>query len=385
MNTSIEQRLRASFLAKKSEVKRRATGALGHDYLVPAGPYCEQWDWDAFFIGMSLANDIPSEAIYLKNWALNYLEYANKKNGFTPGLITPKGTDKRLNHMKPFLAQGMFFASRFLNDFSWIEPHITTLEKIVTFRERNGWHAQYGLAAWTDSMESGADNNVAALDYPRFSVLAADLNALLYREYIAMSLIAKKLRKEKTARVFRQRAVTIKRNILRWLWSPTAQSFFNRDTATGELIQRHTYSNILPLWAGIAPRTQGRIMVKRYWLNANKMWSRFGLRTLAKDDPEYNNKNIIKPYSNWQGPVWPIANFLSMHALLNYGFQKEAAQIAERVMKLCWLDLQKSGGMHENYDAETGKPLAAPNFVSWNLLVANMLEQTKKKINPFRL
>ena len=41
--------------------------------------------------------------------------------------------------------------------------------------------------------------------------------------------------------------------------------------------------------------------------------------------------------------------------------------------------------MHENYDAETGEPLAAPGFVGWNLLVLNMLDDALGDYNPFDL
>jgi hypothetical protein len=34
--------------------------------------------------------------------------------------------------------------------------------------------------------------------------------------------------------------------------------------------------------------------------------------------------------------------------------------------------------MHENYHADTGEPLAAPNFISWNLLVAQMLGEARQ-------
>lgn len=33
--------------------------------------------------------------------------------------------------------------------------------------------------------------------------------------------------------------------------------------------------------------------------------------------------------------------------------------------------------MHENYHADTGAPLAAPDFISWNLLVAQMIEEAQ--------
>jgi hypothetical protein len=72
-----------------------------------------------------------------------------------------------------------------------------------------------------------------------------------------------------------------------------------------------------------------------------------------------------------------------MQGLLNYGFQKEAIILAKNISAIVINDINTSGGMHENYDAETGKPLAADNFVSWNLLVGNMLDEAENNKNPF--
>lgn len=374
-----------TFPVYKTLVKRRAKGALKYDYLVPGGPYEEQWDWDAFFVGISLLADIPSEAIFLKGWALNYLYHTNTKTGFTPGLVTPAGRDKRLHHIKPFLAQGIYFASKALNDFSWVKPEYNKLKLSILYREKGLWSKKYGLGMWYDSMESGADNNIACLPYPNGTVLSADLNAFMYREYKALSLIAKQLGKTGEAKKFTNKATILKQNINKYLWDNKDKTYYNVDSRTGKFIKHHTYSNCIPLWAKLASPANGREMIKRYWINPKKMWGNYGIRTLAKDDPAYNNKNIIKPHSNWQGPVWPIANYLYMHALLNYGFQKHAEQLAAKIAGNCFRDIESTGGMHENYDAETGEPLAAPNFVSWNLLVGQMADQAKTKHNPFAL
>jgi alpha,alpha-trehalase len=133
----------------------------------------------------------------------------------------------------------------------------------------------------------------------------------------------------------------------------------------------------------MAAQAQGQEQIRRYLLNPARLWSPYGVRTLAADDPTYNNVNMIKPYSNWQGPVWPIANYLYMHALLNYGFRTEAMELAQRIVNVCLQDIQHSGGMHENYDAETGAPLAAPNFVCWNILVSHMMDEASTGANPF--
>ncbi|MDO8564934.1 MAG: trehalase family glycosidase [bacterium] len=333
---------------------------------------------------MALASEIPSEAIYLKNWCLNYLEHV-RPDGFTPGLLTPNGIDHRLKHIKPFLAQGAYFASMFLNEFEWIRPHFSTLKRSVLYRERHNFDAKRGLACWYDSMESGADNNVAALNYPKGTVVATDLNTFLYREYHAVSHIAKKLGMSSEATFFRHKANAIKEAINTYLWDSEDGIFYNIDRRTGEYIKRVSYSSIIPLWGQVAPLSRGKTMIRRYLLNPKKLRGRYGIRTLSADDPDYNQKNIIKPYSNWQGPVWPLFNYLSMSALLSYGFRREAQWLAEVTVRLCLADIKKSGGMHENYHSEKGTPLAAPNFVSWNLLVGQMLSQTKTNTNPFQI
>ena len=71
-------------------------------------------------------------------------------------------------------------------------------------------------------------------------------------------------------------------------------------------------------------------------------------------------------------------------ALKNYGFDEEAAKLAEMIGRLVLKDISACGSMHENYDADTGEPLAPSadqtedgaftGFVGWNLLVQNMLE-----------
>jgi hypothetical protein len=66
-----------------------------------------------------------------------------------------------------------------------------------------------------------------------------------------------------------------------------------------------------------------------------------------------------------------------MHALLHYGYQDSALDVAERVVRVCLDDLEKNGMMHENYHADTGAPLAAPDFISWNLLAAQMIREAR--------
>jgi alpha,alpha-trehalase len=114
------------------------------------------------------------------------------------------------------------------------------------------------------------------------------------------------------------------------------------------------------------------------------MWAPYGVRSLSKQDPDYNNAAIIIPYSNWQGPVWINANYLNYISLRRYGFNKEAAELSGILGRMVVADIQKWGSMHEDYNAETGEGLAPTpeqsenhvfsGFVGWNLLVQDMLQ-----------
>ena len=234
-------------------------------------------------------------------------------------------------------------------------------------------------------MESGADNNVAALDYPDKSVVASDVNAYVYREYLALSKLAHLLERSAESAQYAKRAQEINSNCLGHLWSESDQIFYNLDARSGAQIKVASFSGMIPLWAGMLDQDRGAASCRRYLLNRDEMWTDFGIRSLSKRDSRYNNVNMIKPYSNWQGPVWPIANYFYLHALLNYGFKKEAQELAQIISRLVLKDIQDSDGMHENYDAETGQPLAAPNFVSWNILVPNMIDESEKGYNPLQI
>lgn len=84
----------------------------------------------------------------------------------------------------------------------------------------------------------------------------------------------------------------------------------------------------MPLIDGLLPPREARRMIRLHLLNPDEMRSPYGLRSLSKSDPAYNNDAIIDPYSNWRGPIWINANFLDWIALRRYGFHTEAHWLA---------------------------------------------------------
>ncbi|MGD0308583.1 MAG: trehalase family glycosidase [Acidobacteriota bacterium] len=364
-----------------------AEGYLKHDFLIPAGFYKQMWDWDGFFIGNHLMNQSTENAKYLKWWVLNFADSVDS-NGYVSGCITTQGPRPIFGKfaMKPFLSQGAYLVSMRTSDFGWLKPIYDRLKAVISYREATEYDPKYGLFYWDIGVQSGADNNPAVGndDKDRDQVMGCDINTFQLREYEAMAAIAKKLGISKDIEHYYKKAAELKGQMVRYLWFKEDESFFNVRRDNGKAIKCVSYSNFVPLIERMLPRSEGRAMIEKYLLSKNHLLAQYGFRSLSKQDPNYNNRIMIIPYSNWQGPIWINANYLDIILLKNYGFNQEPIRLAKTLAKVVLSDINTCGSMHECYDADTGAPLAptaeeSPNhvftgFVGWNLLVQDMLQ-----------
>jgi alpha,alpha-trehalase len=375
----------AAYAKLEPQSIRPAEGFIKYDYLIPAGYYKQMWDWDGFFIGSHLAQQGKPQ--YLKWWVLDFAG-AIDPDGYVAGCITTKGPRPLMGKfaMKPFLAQGAVIASERLGDYEWVRPIWESMRKVITYREQTQYDAKWGLFFWENAISSGADNNVALTNDPndKSAILATDISTFQFREYKAMTQLAEKLGKADEAAGYRKKAADLKAAMLAHMWFGDEAMFYNIRRDTGKPVKRISYSNFVPLIDDILPEKSAQAMIRRYLLNKDYMLAPYGVRSLSKQDPDYNNAAIIVPYSNWQGPIWINANYMNYLALKRYGFDKEAAELSGILGRMVLADIQKWGSMHEDYNAETGEGLAptpeqSPNhafagFVGWNLLVEDMLQ-----------
>jgi alpha,alpha-trehalase len=364
-----------------------AEGSIKYPYLIPAGYYPQMWDWDGYFIGVHWANQDPSDAKYLRDWVISFASSADA-DGYVAGCITPKGPRPLFGKfaMKPFLAQGAFMAAESLHDFEWIRPIWPALQRIIEYRKRTQFDAKWGLWFWDNAMQSGADNNAALTNDPkdRSAILAVDASVYAMREYLAMSQLAVRLGDGAAAEKYKREATETRKAIMVKLWLPDEAIFFNRRRDTGAWVHVISWTSFLPLLDGLLEPQDGKRMIRQHLLNPDEMRSEYGFRSLAKNDPAYNNEAIIDPYSNWRGPIWVNASFLDWIALRRYGFKDEAHWLALRLAGELHRDIAKWGSMHEDYSAETGEGLAPTvaqspggkfaGFVGWNLLALDMLQ-----------
>ncbi len=371
----------------RPKVIQAPEGYLKYPYLIPAGFYKQMWDWDGFFMGNHFISQNQPE--YMKYWALNLLAGVDSV-GYVSGCATTKGPRPIFGKfsMKPFLSQGVFLAAQKMDDFSWIEEHYQTLMRVLDYRDETQLDTIFGLYYWDNAMQSGADNN-PALNYfwkeDHRSFLACDASTFQLRELIAQARIAEKLGHKSDAKMLLEKAENLKDAINKYLWSDDDKMYYNVDRETGAFYKRVSYSSFVPLMQKLASEENGKAMIEKYLISPDHMKAAFGLRSLSLQDPDYNNKNIIVPFSNWQGPVWPIANYIYSIGLKNYGFDQELEWLAFTLGSLMLQDYENCGSLHENYHADTGMPLAPDashvdkegkfiGFISWNLCVQNILD-----------
>lgn len=356
--------------------------------MVPAGPYTQLFDWDTYFMGVALSYDGVGEP--LENSVKDFLDFTDENygsKGYTPREIAAGAPDALPQMCKPFLAQMALRASQTLHDYNWLrdpsgETRRTYYQKlgdVLAFWE-SARRSPDGLFRWFNGLESGVDNNPAVSDRPANITEGVDLQCYLDREYRAMAVLAAKLGNASDASAFAKKARDLAGLVRAKMWSAADRTFLNIDSRTGKFVRIKTWTNFVPLWAGIATKAQADQMIGRHLLNSREFWSHVGIRTLAADEPLYDPRS-----GYWRGPVWVLSNYLLMHGLENYGYRREAVQLAHETVDVLLRDLRSTGGMNENYRPESGEPAAAGHFVSWDLLAEHMLDEAESRADPTAL
>jgi len=110
-------------------------------------------------------------------------------------------------------------------------------------------------------------------------------------------------------------------------------------------LKRMEVIGFLPLWAGVANKEQAASLV-RHLTNPDKFRRKYGIPSLAADDPYYNDKGY------WNGPVWVQWNYLVEKGLLNYGYHQEAADLVERVTEVMYERLAFDHNFWEFYSPD---------------------------------
>jgi putative isomerase len=393
-----------------------ANATLPHPFIAPGGDYVGQlWDWDSWLGDVALAQISQdkggpasgNDAItYGEGCVLDFLHYTNA-DGFCPITVQANGDPKsyvptpgfKTNMHKPVLAQHAAFLTQ-LNkgDAEWLREAFPRLQAFLANYRTNSFDADSGLYFWQDDAGIGVDNDPCTFYRPNGSSGSIFLNCLMYKELKAMAYLCASLKlPAQTGADYDKEAEELKTAIQKNCWDERDGFYYSVDLNllpknrpvdhymcnyfsihSGHprdypcLIQRiEIWSGFMAMWAGIATQDQAKRMVEEHLKNPKTFGAEYGVRSLSKMEKMYGIHFSSNP-SNWQGPVWGVANYMTFRGLLNYGFHHEAADLADRTIKLFGQDFAKTGAIHESYNPDNGAPIGG-TYQSWNYLVANML------------
>ena len=392
---------------------REGQGYLSHPFIVPGSVYHHDlWDWDSWLTDVAIRqiladnSESADEFIeYEKGCAINFLEN-QEENGKVKIMINSEAGDKyfydRGAHPKPCLAQHIAFIIKENGDSRWVIPYAEKLDKYIEYYRKSSRHEETGLYFFIDDAGIGVDNDPSIFYRPKCSTASVFMNCLMYKELLAMEYIHRILANDASADAYRAEADKLLCDIRRELWDEKCGMYYSADISLlpidkndwlhrgkprhwNSLIMRiDGWAGFLAMWAGIATPEEAERIVRENMLNEKTFFANYGIRSLSKLEKMYWVGISGNP-SCWLGPVWIISNYMCSRGLKKYGFDKEAASLAEATTLLLGKDIEACGEMHEYYHPDTGEGVHNQGFQSWNLLVNNMLAdlEGRKSITEF--
>ena len=373
------------FIAKNwRSIAREPVGELKYPYLVPGAVYNDLWDWDAFFTGCAL----PPEGLPYAAGSCQNLIGAPLREGRPSKKASADGN--YLYTLLPYPLRAQFAAVMFGRgalDLSWLASRWDILSRSLRWDEENCRDGE-GFFLW--QTHSGIDNDPSVYGRRPGTVAGTDLACFMFREYRAMSRLARALGAEDGCA---EKAESLKKLIQSRYFDETDRCFYavardiddnvpGRQSVTWTTWMRFgSSSNLYPLWAGAATPEQAACL-RESLMDEKRFLSVAGVRSHSKADSQiYNNEPMGGP-SNWQGPVWGLSTVLNIYGLLRYGYKDEAREVAGRILSTFASDIEQNGTLHEFYHGDTGQPLFNPGFLNWNLLTFRLWQNIADDFDP---
>ena len=372
------------------------------------GHYLQMYDWDACFFSQA-AHRVGIEGLE-KDVVANFLSL-KQADGQIPRTVSPGRVWDLGDQCKPFLAKTLLaqvknksgaktaagefgkggLSAEERKELAAFSAYLTDLDCYLGYFRRQRL-SKWGLYHWRNVLESGVDDNLALIapreaakdeddSIARFDdgrILAVDINSYLAGEFNALARLAEACGNKALQDACAIHASELCQAIEEHLWHEKLALYCGYNTADYTTVALRSWTGLTPVIMGFAEEERAHRVIRENILNQEHFLRPAGLASHAVSEPLANQQRrglygraIV---SNWQGPVWVLPNALIVRALLKYGYKKEAQDIAARVVATLGKGLEDTGTLYENYNAETGAPLWAPNFMSWNILALELIE-----------
>ena len=162
------------------------------------------------------------------------------------------------------------------------------------------------------------------------------------------SELAAILGNEASSEKWRREADTLSKNIVKVMYDPEENIFFDADVKTAEHKTLWSASAFLPLWAGVDIKAdKAREMIKNHLLDKEKFFGKVPFPCIAYNQKEYRCDKW------WRGPLWLSLAWLMVETLEKYGFEKEYNQVSKTYYDM----LLNDGNLREHFNSQTAEGL----------------------------
>lgn len=215
------------------------------------------------------------------------------------------------------------------------------------------WHEVYhGLSRYYDihvlhdlaEAESGWDMTTRferkCLDY-----LPIDLNSMLYKYEVDFAWAAKQAGNEAQASQWKAKAAKRKHEVNKYMWHKRRGFYFDYNYNKEKQGDVWSLAGFFPMWAGLASKEQAADMVK----NLSKFEHVGGLATTTRPLIDMSIFGSLKV--QWAFPNgWAPLHYIVIEGLKNYGYEKEAEELARKWIQTNLYWFERHGVFLEKYN-----------------------------------
>ena len=245
-------------------------------------------------------------------------------------------------------------------------------------------------------------------DYPRYKNVTkneghVDIHCWMIRLNQIMSKLASYLDKTDDANKWKQKADDLVVSLDNYHWNEEKEAYQdyamvneelegeNWSNASGPIkkvfVEHIGYVSSFPLFLEVLdPESPNLLAILKQISNEDGMWSKYGLRSLAKDDEFYGTDEDY-----WRGAIWMNMNYLGVKALYDYkemykSIENPNVEVKELLESLykklrknlinnLYKEYAKFGFLYENYNGENGNGQRSKPFTGWSALIVNIISE----------
>jgi hypothetical protein len=202
-----------------------------------------------------------------------------------------------------------------------------------------------------------------------------DLSLMAVNEMHHLAFMAEELEKPQEARKWNKEADKIADLINKTMWDEETGFFYHVDKNDHTFkfmerdLKRQEIIGLLPMWANAVSQERADILVKTL-IDEEKFWRKYGVPTLAADDPWYSPN--VDYCCKWNGPVWLLWDYMVFRGLINYGYNDLALELADKMMLAVNTQLSKNHNYWESYSPDNEVLNCPPNYI-WDAIIARLL------------